>query len=85
MNEMIERVSRALCIADGCNPDHQSNDPLDDGQLLWTTYAKDARAAIEAMREPTDEMRVALGNLAIFDPAFSTGDAWLVMIDAALA
>jgi hypothetical protein len=53
-NEMIERVARALCRADNCDPDHESSDPIDAG--LWTRYEPDARTAIEAMREPTEAM-----------------------------
>lgn len=40
---MIEKIARALCTIDGCDP-------------LWQRYERQARAAIEAMREPTEEM-----------------------------
>lgn len=91
-NEMVERVARALCIADGCDSDHISNDALDEGRALWTCYADAARAAIDAMREPTEAMLAA-------SPVVGTGldddgkwavntrpakDVWSAMIDAAL-
>lgn len=56
MSEMIEKVARALCVEDGYNPDHESDDPCDEGVKLWTLYRTDARAAVEAMRVPTKDM-----------------------------
>ncbi len=44
---MVERVARALCAADGYS---WAEDEL---------YMRQARAAIEAMREPTEEMQKA--------------------------
>lgn len=56
---MIEKVARALCEAEGMNPDHESNEDMDEAAKLWTTYRHLARAAIEAMREPTAAMKLA--------------------------
>lgn len=64
--DMVERVARALCKADGKNPDalepgdafgtdgHMRNG--DPAHSLWREWNERAVAAIEAMREPTDEM-----------------------------
>jgi hypothetical protein len=58
MSEMIERVARALCQADGHDPDGPTCDifvPGDpDAGLPWAGYRKQARAAIEAMRDLGD-------------------------------
>ena len=64
MSEIIERVARALCEADGCSPDAVlgivpeivSVPPADIAMPAWRTYVDKARAAIVAMREPTDDM-----------------------------
>ena len=44
---MIERVARALA-PQSLLPEH-----------MWREFVEPARAAIEAMREPTEEMRIA--------------------------
>ncbi len=57
MSEMIERVARTICWKNGMNPDLTLGG---DGQnFLWEEYEGQARAVIEAMREPSDAMRVA--------------------------
>ena len=45
MSEMIERVARAICIAERMNPDDKLGG--------WVHWQEAARAAIEATREPT--------------------------------
>lgn len=73
MSEMVERVARAMCKARRRDPDRCRP----EGQPQWMKYRREARAAIEAMRKPTDEMLDTL----------STGETWdryLMMIDAAL-
>lgn len=50
---MIEQVARALCLADGENPNHCNGPGFG---LAWNAWAHKAHAAIEAMREPTPEM-----------------------------
>jgi hypothetical protein len=73
MAEMIERVSRAIRDAE----DNMANDWLDV-----------ARAAIEAMREPTDEMLSAAGTRRPVDDEVMGPDhpwaLWDSMTDAAL-
>jgi len=77
MNEMIETVARAIYEkrnGTGCKPwprlprSHQ--DP----------YRSDARAAIEAMRDPTE----AMWGAVIDSPAKLRRSDWRDMIDAAL-
>ena len=55
---MVERVARAICVSEGRDPDAdfmRIPGPM-TGSKVWTEYVRRARAAIEAMREPTDEM-----------------------------
>jgi len=80
MSDMIERVARALCWNNGMNPDLTLGG--DDENFLWHEYVSGTRAAIAAMREPTEIMILAgvhhenMGNMA---------GRWQAMIDAALA
>jgi hypothetical protein len=46
--DMVERVARAIAQANGVNPDDVAL-----GVHVWRIYEADAKAAIEAMREPT--------------------------------
>lgn len=76
MSEMVERVAKAIVarrkLPSGCS-------------INWDCFREDARAAIEAMREPTEEMK----NI---DPAYygrcptcgGVEQSWPAMIDAAL-
>lgn len=62
---MVERVARALCIADGKSPNEDRRmTPQGNGVFImadvhiehpewWRVYVPGARAAILAMREPT--------------------------------
>lgn len=49
---MIERVARAICVDGGFNPDEQ----MPNNGPRWRYYEPAARSAIQAMREPTEEM-----------------------------
>lgn len=55
MNEMIDRVAKALC--------KQDSEPKECARF----YAAIARVAIEAMREPTAAMLTAGWEAALFD------------------
>lgn len=87
---MVERVARVLSERRGTNPDAPW---LGSGPPGWTVYADDARAAIAAMREPTEGMLIA-GRCAAkvasakVRPAPPTRDelaaSFTAMIDAAL-
>lgn len=75
---MVERVARAI-MRDDFEGDDMWNS---SGRLLRDSYLKNARAAIEAMREPTEGMAGA-GNSLGHEEAPST--YYEAMIDAALA
>lgn len=67
---MVERVARAICKADNCSDNS------------WNVYINIAKAAIKAIREPTEVMLDA-GTYAS-DMALSAKDQYSAMIDAAL-
>lgn len=74
MSEMIDRVARAL--KDQAGEDH-----------ALPSWAVMARAAIEAMREPTPNMISAGANACRFQsdwPETAVANAWPDMIEAAL-
>lgn len=57
MTGMVERVARAQCAAFGLDPNYQLTDPKTGKVTVqWQLHEKMARAAIMAMREPTDAM-----------------------------
>ena len=77
MTDMVERVAKAITEAF-----EREGRVFDDGQAETL-----ARAAIEAMREPTEAMTKA-GDLPGWDDSVSvglSGEVWNAMIDAALA
>lgn len=82
---MVERVARALSVADGMHPQAASNDA--DEQPAWTLYVGMAKAAIESLREPTEEMVEAsaaiYGDNYLYRHRYSK-DQWRAMVDAAL-
>ena len=78
---MIERVARAMCEADGRDPDARqwNNENL----TMAATYERRARAAIAAMRKPTAMMLAR----ALEPDEFGTPSHeafWQAMIDEAL-
>lgn len=78
-SEMVERVARAIYIAwAGKEAD------VEEG---WTDCVPEARAAIAAMREPTEAMNDAAGRLPVLCEHAMVDDdeAWRARIDAALA
>jgi hypothetical protein len=64
MSQIIERIARALSAADGRNPDAILGVAPEPGSFpaadiatpAWQGYVDKARAAIVAMREPTDDL-----------------------------
>jgi hypothetical protein len=60
MSEMIERVARALCGLHFSNGGIEDDGWDDCPEKFRLEYLDEARVAIEAMREPTDEMINAL-------------------------
>ena len=71
MSEMIERVAKAILKA-------YSEDPWEDLNKHWReVYTTEARAAIEAMRKPTEAM-------ILNSNTHSCLSIWQSMIDEAL-
>jgi hypothetical protein len=77
--EMVERVARAL--ADGAHCPSQCSTYCGDKTACVARAA--ARAAIGAMREPTEAMKLAAGVDSAFDP-FGRVNSYRAMITAAL-
>lgn len=73
MNEMIERVGKAMADAVALN--------YDNNQAIFDLYAK---AAIKAMREPTEEMINAADNSDSLECGSSAYGCWQAMIDKVL-
>ncbi|MCX5578141.1 hypothetical protein [Kaistia terrae] len=80
-NEMIKRVAMAICEASA----GESGRARDDLILDWRKYEPHARAAIEAMRPPTEAM-IFRGELVSNGPmeGRKPGRILSAMIDAAL-
>lgn len=87
MNEMVEKVARAICEVERMNPD--------DALGGWVHWVPAARAAIEAMREPTEAMLYRGEGMCDFvmpEGFDNTREArqqelrcgWLTMVSAAL-
>lgn len=92
MTEMIERVARAIQRVREQNgaPAYDGLDDLFDrgtAQLLRDELADEARAAIKAMREPTEAMMHAVdcgGEKRDWASGKAWSLGWCAMIDAAL-
>ena len=80
---MIERVARAICWANGMDPDLTLGG--DGKNFLWREYVSQARAAIEAMREPTKAMTESGAYGSGEDSENAALGAWGAMIAAALS
>lgn len=91
---MIERIARALAVADGIEPD--INICVGIPQMVrygyipsisypaWTYYTSNAKAALEAMIEPTEKM-IDAGECKFFDASnHEVGESYSAMIKAAL-
>ncbi len=95
----LEEIARAICIAQGADPnmvlainESYSGAPVADiARPLYRQpqFIEAARAAVEAMREPTDAM-VLRGHEMVDDPrggfvdVTNVIDGWKAMIDAIL-
>lgn len=78
MSEMIERVARAICAND---PENYEWEWLTEGGKAH--FFESARAAIEAMRDPTDEMR-RVGRDKFAEEEGGPMSVYATMIDAAI-
>lgn len=84
--DMIEKIAKAMCEANGTIWGGPRGEDDPDFLLVKLSYMRMARAAIEAMREPTEAMLKA-GDLPGWDDSVSiglSGEVWQAMIDAAL-
>lgn len=88
---MIERVARAICVASGLDPDRPFSSSnyskeTEPQECAWHEYLPEARAAIAAMREPTEVMeRAAFSNMDKNGyPVGNPTSDYSAMIDAAL-
>jgi len=93
--KMVERVARALATNEGLAPDGLCHGISPDGARNWEIYVSNARAAIEAMAEPTEDMQ-NIGNNRYNEMVRNSPikdhsayrphiyEAWQAMIDAAL-
>lgn len=84
MTEMVERVARTICEHDGGVPNAID---VSDGRASWERYSGAARAAIEAMMEPTRAMTQAAGS-HLWDKhgveSWAAEGVWQAMLSAAL-
>ena len=79
MTDMIERVAKAMFVASGGNPENYIH--LDPN--VWHQHA---RAAITAMREPTEEMAQTVASAytaGVANPKMIT-KIYSAVVDAAL-
>jgi len=92
-DSMVEKVARALAYEAHENAnDYSSEKELSSFiDFIWSSYVPTARAAIAAMREPTEGMKMAVDkaedDLGICHEAYEHidwYDAWPAAIDAAL-
>lgn len=89
MNEMVERVAKAVFDEANRQQPHPSDKEWAQASVQDKGAAHSfARAAIAAMREPTEAMAVA-GAKTVEGHVWLTGESihrrWQAMIDAALA
>ena len=84
MSEMVERVARAILAAERAAPEPDAPVLLGLKTVrAWEARLPLARAALDAMREPTDDMWAAVP--VINDPNdWGAREVWHAMIDEAL-
>jgi hypothetical protein len=81
MSDLIERVSRALCQSAGHDPGGKQQVSSGEEEN-WTFFVQAARAAVEAMRDPTETMiEAARDDVLIADAS----GVWRTMINVALS
>lgn len=88
---MVDRVARALCRVHFMRKQHSGACTQKERvdflvNEYWRNHVDDARAAITALREPTDDMAEE-GFQETGDPCWpeNVKKAWRAMIDAALS
>ena len=80
-NEMVERVARAICREDASVVPSLGDMHLHVNNC-WRYFVRQARAAIEAMREPTEALQAAGAHRR--ENRKPVADIWRAMIDEAL-
>lgn len=89
MREMLERVAAAIRMAAlHAGIDKPARDWSSEGEAIKMTYREIARAALAAIREPTNGMLVAavdgFGKIPDLRDDLDLSEVWYAMIDAAL-
>jgi hypothetical protein len=92
MSDLIDKVALAIWQErEKCFParvQRMKPDDWDKANGAWDFVRNEARAAIDAMREPTPGMRAAGKLASCADDVYLTADEasgiWVAMIDAAL-
>jgi hypothetical protein len=81
MSGFIEQVARALCQSAGHDP--RGKQQVSSGEAEnWTFFVQAARAAVEAMREPSQAMiEAAREDILVADAS----GVWRTMINTALS
>lgn len=60
--KMIEKIARAICEADGINPEWAGSVDPDCTYYAWENYIPHAKAALYALKEPTEGMKMVIRN-----------------------
>jgi hypothetical protein len=90
----LDRAARALCLADGLDPDRKfKSSDWSEGtaphEFAWHEYLPKARAVLEALREPSGEMLGEVHDTLLYavkgEELDTARTVWDRMIDAALA
>lgn len=90
----LKRAARALCLADGLDPDRKfKSSDWSEGtaphEFAWHEYLPKASAVLTALREPSEGMREQGAGQLFGSASDDWGDdarlVWQAMIDAALA
>lgn len=81
MSKMLERVARA--IYDSTYKSLPKSERDEDWEVMKPAFIDDARAAVKALKEPTDNMKDA-GHLYASIGSVDAGDAYSRMIDCIL-
>lgn len=80
---MIERMCRAMCR-------DQYPGANEDGWIVsakcyrWELFRSQAKVALEALREPTEEMVAAGADYRPVHPEVRSKECWIAMIDVVL-
>lgn len=75
----LEKVARAICIENL----KATKQPTDDGTVdsYWQSFILEARAALEAIREPSEGMKNCGAYASNEQGNFEPAPAWRSMID----